>query len=101
MIAPINREIKVAQLAGYVSEHSGYHHGEQSLTGGIIGMAQEFTGSNNISTLVPKGQFDAPLHWGLREQRSCLWGAGKSRGRRARRGVTMSTRGSLRVSFPV
>ena len=32
----LNREIKVAQLAGYVSEHSGYHHGEQSLTGGII-----------------------------------------------------------------
>ena len=32
-------EIKVAQLAGYVSEHSAYHHGEMSLTGTIIGMA--------------------------------------------------------------
>ena len=60
----LNREIKVAQLAGYVSEHSGYHHGEVSLTGGIIGMAQEFTGSNNISTLVPKGQFGSRLQGG-------------------------------------
>ncbi len=24
-------EIKVAQLSGYVAEHSAYHHGEQSL----------------------------------------------------------------------
>ena len=33
-----------AQLAGYVSEHSGYHHGEMSLIGAIINMAQEFVG---------------------------------------------------------
>src|SRR5699024_6576079 len=33
-------EIKVAQLAGYVSEQSGYHHGEASLHGTIINMAQ-------------------------------------------------------------
>ena len=25
----LKKEIKVAQLAGYVSEHSAYHHGEQ------------------------------------------------------------------------
>ena len=35
-------EIKVAQFAGYVSEHSCYHHGEMSLNKGIVGMAQEF-----------------------------------------------------------
>ncbi|GMH81405.1 hypothetical protein TrST_g1955 [Triparma strigata] len=50
-------EIKVAQLAGYVGEHSAYHHGEMSLTGTIIGMAQSFVGSNNINLLVPSGQF--------------------------------------------
>ena len=50
-------EIKVAQLAGYVGEHSAYHHGEMSLTGTIIGMAQSFTGSNNINLLTPSGQF--------------------------------------------
>merc|ERR1719436_1657534 len=27
----LKREIKVAQLAGYVSEHAAYHHGEMSL----------------------------------------------------------------------
>ncbi len=50
-------EIKVAQLAGYVGEHSAYHHGEMSLTGTIIGMAQSFVGSNNINLLTPAGQF--------------------------------------------
>ena len=33
-------EIKVAQLSGSVSEISCYHHGEMSLNGAIIGMAQ-------------------------------------------------------------
>jgi len=50
-------EIKVAQLAGYVSEHSAYHHGEMSLTGAIIGMAQSFVGSNNLNLMTPSGQF--------------------------------------------
>ncbi|MES1908795.1 MAG: hypothetical protein MHM6MM_001665 [Cercozoa sp. M6MM] len=41
------KSIRVAQLAGYVSEHTAYHHGEQSLQGTIIGMAQTYIGSNN------------------------------------------------------
>ena len=36
----LKQEIKVAQLAGYISEHSAYHHGEASLTQTIIAMAQ-------------------------------------------------------------
>lgn len=51
-------EIKVAQLAGYVSEHSAYHHGEASLHGTIINMAQDYVGSgNNMNMMVPSGQF--------------------------------------------
>lgn len=50
-------EIKVAQLAGYVSEHSAYHHGEQSLCSTIVVMAQNFVGSNNLPVLEPLGQF--------------------------------------------
>ena len=50
-------EIKVAQLAGYVSENTGYHHGEQSLVQTIIGLAQNFVGSNNINVLKPNGSF--------------------------------------------
>jgi DNA topoisomerase II len=60
----LTKEIKVAQLAGYVSEHSGYHHGEMSLVGAIIGMAQEFMGSNNVNPLMPKGQFGTRLKGG-------------------------------------
>ena len=52
-----NDEIKVAQLSGYISEHTGYHHGEASLQGAIINMAQDFCGSNNINLLKPNGNF--------------------------------------------
>ncbi|XP_073285631.1 DNA topoisomerase 2-like [Primulina huaijiensis] len=51
------KEAKVSQFSGYVSEHSAYHHGEQSLASTIIGMAQNYIGSNNINLLKPNGQF--------------------------------------------
>lgn len=51
------KEIKVAQLSGYVSENTDYHHGEMSLQGAIIGLAQNFPGSNNINLLTPNGNF--------------------------------------------
>ncbi|KAL3815095.1 hypothetical protein ACJIZ3_016363 [Penstemon smallii] len=51
------KEAKIAQFSGYVSEHSAYHHGEQSLASTIIGMAQKYVGSNNINLLEPNGQF--------------------------------------------
>ncbi|KAL6530462.1 DNA topoisomerase 2 [Orobanche minor] len=51
------KEAKVAQFSGYVSEHSAYHHGEQSLANTIVGMAQDYMGSNNINLLQPNGQF--------------------------------------------
>jgi len=50
-------EVKVAQLAGFVSDRAAYHHGEASLTGAIVNMAQTFIGSNNINILEPLGQF--------------------------------------------
>tara|TARA_B110000483_G_C18206288_1_gene547794 strand:- start:102 stop:3611 length:3510 start_codon:yes stop_codon:yes gene_type:complete len=60
----LKKEIKVSQLAGYVSENSSYHHGEQSLYDSIIGLAQNFVGSNNIELLDPKGQFGTRLEHG-------------------------------------
>jgi DNA topoisomerase-2 len=60
----LKQEIKVAQLAGYVSEHSAYHHGEASLTQTIINMAQNYVGSNNINLLSPCGQFGTRLMGG-------------------------------------
>ena len=59
-----DKEIKVAQLAAYVSEHSAYHHGEASLQSTIVGMAQDFVGSNNINLLKPNGQFGTSQHMG-------------------------------------
>jgi DNA topoisomerase II len=50
-------EIKVNQLASYVSEHTAYKHGEASLYDAIINMAQNFPGSNNINLLFPAGNF--------------------------------------------
>lgn len=58
------KEIRVAQLAGYVSETAAYHHGEASLTGAITGMAQIYVGSNNLNLLAPNGQFGTRLMGG-------------------------------------
>ena len=57
-------EVKVAQLSGYVAEHAAYHHGEQSLNATIVGMAQNFVGSNNVNLLQPIGQFGTRLMGG-------------------------------------
>eukprot|EP00758_Cryptobia_borreli_P006445 Tbor_TRINITY_DN5155_c0_g1::TRINITY_DN5155_c0_g1_i5::g.26262::m.26262/K03164/TOP2; DNA topoisomerase II len=56
--------MRVSQLAGYVSEVSNYHHGEKSLHGVIINMAQDYTTSNNINLLLPEGQFGSRLGGG-------------------------------------
>lgn len=60
----LTSEVKVAQFSGYVSEHSAYHHGEASLNGAIVKMAQNFVGSNNINILEPNGQFGTRLAGG-------------------------------------
>ena len=58
------QELRVAQLAGYVSEHAAYHHGEASLCAAITAMAQTFVGANNIALLEPLGQFGSRLEGG-------------------------------------
>jgi DNA topoisomerase-2 len=60
----LTQEIRVAQFAGYVSEHTGYHHGEASLNETIVGMAQDFMGGNNLPWLVPQGQFGTRIQGG-------------------------------------
>lgn len=59
-----SQEIRVAQLAGYISETTGYHHGEASLQGAIVGMAQIFVGTSNINLLQPNGTFGGRLQGG-------------------------------------
>ena len=60
----LTKEIKVAQFSGYVSEKSAYHHGEQSLSGAIINLCQNFVGSNNIPLFKPCGQFGTRITGG-------------------------------------
>jgi len=52
-----DKESRVSQLAAKVSEHAEYLHGEVSLQGVISNMAADYTGSNNVNLLEPKGNF--------------------------------------------
>ncbi|KAI3338874.1 DNA topoisomerase [Ustulina deusta] len=58
------KDKKVIELAGYVSEQTAYHHGEVSLQQTIIGLAQNFVGSNNVNCLEPSGNFGSRLAGG-------------------------------------
>lgn len=60
----LTKDKKVVELAGYVSEQTAYHHGEASLQQTIIGLAQNFVGSNNINILEPSGNFGSRLAGG-------------------------------------
>ncbi len=60
----LTADMKVAQLSGYVAEQTAYHHGEASLQGTIINLAQNFVGANNLNLLEPSGQFGTRLAGG-------------------------------------
>jgi DNA topoisomerase-2 len=60
----LTADMKVAQLAGYIAEHTAYHHGEASLQGTIVNLAQNFMGANNLNLLEPSGQFGTRLAGG-------------------------------------
>lgn len=53
----IREAIKVAQFGAAVARDTSYHHGEVSLEGTIVGLAQNFVGANNLNYLVPEGNF--------------------------------------------
>ena len=60
----LTQDMKVAQLGGYVAEQTAYHHGEASLQGTIVNLAQNFVGANNLNLLEPSGQFGTRLAGG-------------------------------------
>jgi len=62
--ANIKSKIKVSQLAGQIAEHTDYHHGEVSMVGTIVKMAQDYVGSNNLNLLHPEGQFGSRIENG-------------------------------------
>jgi DNA topoisomerase-2 len=60
----LRKDMKVVELAGFISGITNYHHGEQSLQETIIGMAQTYVGSNNVNFLEPSGNFGSRLQGG-------------------------------------
>lgn len=53
----LKKDIKVVELAGSVSGLTNFAHGEASMQQTIVGLAQNFVGSNNINCLEPSGNF--------------------------------------------
>lgn len=60
----LRKDMKVVELAGHVMGVTAYHHGEASLQQTIVGMAQNFVGSNNVNVLEPSGNFGSRLQGG-------------------------------------
>jgi DNA topoisomerase-2 len=51
------REMKVDALSSETANRTAYHHGEVSICGGIICMAQTYIGTNNMPMLARGGEF--------------------------------------------
>ncbi len=60
----LTKGIKVSQFAGYISEHGAYHHGEVSLEGTIVNMAQDYVGHCNYNLMFPSGNFGSRMGGG-------------------------------------
>jgi DNA topoisomerase-2 len=60
----MKKDTKVVDLAGSVSGTTDYAYGEASMQGTIVGLAQNFVGSNNINCLEPSGNFGSRLQGG-------------------------------------
>jgi DNA topoisomerase II len=52
-----SKELKIYQLGGYVADKMFYHHGETSLNGTIVYLAQTFPGARRYPYLLGEGQF--------------------------------------------
>ncbi|KAL4780308.1 DNA topoisomerase [Aspergillus varians] len=60
----IKKDVKVLDLTGQVFSLTAYHHGDASMHQTIIGLAQDFVGSNNVNCLEPSGNFGSRLKGG-------------------------------------
>jgi DNA topoisomerase-2 len=49
--------ISVERVSSHCAAVTDYHHGVGSMQGTLVGLAQDFAGSNNFNLLVPEGQF--------------------------------------------
>ncbi|KAK8167807.1 DNA topoisomerase [Phyllosticta citrichinensis] len=60
----VRKDIKVIELAGHVGGMTNYAYGDASLQQTIVGLAQNFVGSNNINVLEPSGNFGSRFQGG-------------------------------------
>ena len=60
----LKKDVKVFDLAGSVMGMTEYAYGDASMQGTIVGLAQDFVGSNNINCLEPSGNFGSRLQGG-------------------------------------
>lgn len=54
-------ELQIERLAAQIAAATDYHHGTGSMEGTLVGLANDYTGSNNMNLLVPSGQFGSRL----------------------------------------
>lgn len=54
-------EIQVERVAAQIAAATDYHHGVGSLEGTLVGLANDYSGTNNMNLLVPSGQFGSRL----------------------------------------
>jgi DNA topoisomerase-2 len=59
-----NKQMKVSQLAGFVSQKMEYHHGEDCLHKSITGKAFVTVGGKQLPPLVPLSQFGTRMYGG-------------------------------------
>lgn len=52
-----SKELKIFQLGGYVADKCFYHHGDASLNGTIVYLAQAYAGARKYPWLIGVGQF--------------------------------------------
>jgi|SRR5579859_4190502 len=51
----------VERLASHVASKTDYHHGGGSMQSTIVGLANDYPGSNNMNLFLPEGQFGSRL----------------------------------------
>lgn len=56
-----DKPIKVSQFAAKAAELTAYHHGDSSMISTVVGLAQDYPGSNNYPFLEKHGQFGSRL----------------------------------------
>ena len=54
-------EIQIERVAAQIAAATDYHHGTGSMEGTLVGLANDYTGTNNMNLLVPSGQFGSRL----------------------------------------